>query len=66
MGIVNRRNALMGWAVWNVAKRVGKSKARSAAPSVQGGKPNKSLIAVMLAAAAGAVAFLRGRRSDDD
>ena len=56
----------MGWAVWKVAKRVGKSKARSAAPSVEDGKPNKSLIAVVLAAAAGAVAFLRGRRSDDD
>ena len=65
MGIVNRRNAVMGWAVWKVAKRVGKKKARDAAPSVEGGKPNKSLIAVVLAAAAGALAFLRGRRSAD-
>ena len=65
MGIVNRRNAVMGWAVWKVAKRVGKRKARGAAPSVEGGKPNKSLVAVVLAAAAGAVAFLRGRRSED-
>ena len=64
MGIVNRRNAVMGWAVWKIAKRVGKKKAKDVAPSVEGGRPNKSLIAVVLAAAAGATAFLRGRRSD--
>jgi hypothetical protein len=64
VSIVNRRNAVMGWAAWNVAKRVGKKKARSAAPSVEDGKPNKSLIAVVLAAG-GAFAFLRGRRSED-
>lgn len=66
MGIVNRRNAVMGWAVWKLAKRFGKKKARGAAPSVEGGKPNKSLVAVVLAAAAGAAAFLRGRRSEGD
>jgi hypothetical protein len=65
VGIVNRRNAAMGWAVWTVAKRVGKKKARGAAPGIEDGKPNKSLIAVGLAAAAGAVAFLRGRRSEE-
>ena len=65
MGIVNRRNAVMGWAVWKVAKRVGKKKARGAAPAVERGKPNKSLVAVVLAAAAGAAAFLRGRRGSD-
>jgi hypothetical protein len=62
----NRRNAMMGWAVWKVAKRVGKKKARGVTPSVEGGKPNKSLIAVVLAAAAGAFAFLRGRGSAGD
>ena len=66
MGILNRRNAVVGWAVWKVAKRLGKRKVRSAAPSVEGGKPNKSLIAVAAAAAAGAAAFLRGRRGKDD
>ena len=65
MGIVNRRNAVMGWAIWKVVKRVGKKKARQAAPSVSGGKPNRSLVAVVLAAAAGATAFLRGRKSQD-
>jgi hypothetical protein len=65
MGIVNRRNAVMGWAVWKVAKRVGKKKARGVAPGVEGRKPNKSLVAVVVAAAAGAAAFLRGRRGSD-
>ena len=56
----------MGWAVWKVAKRVGRKKARDVAPSVEGGKPNKSLVAVVLAAVAGASAFMRGRRSASD
>jgi hypothetical protein len=66
VSVINRRNAIMGWAVWNVAKRAGKRKARDVTPSVEGGKPNTSLIAVFLAAAAGAFAFLRGRRSSSD
>jgi hypothetical protein len=63
VGVFNRRNAVMGWAVWKVAKRAGKKKARNVAPTVEGGKPNKSLIAMVLAAGAGALAVLRGRRS---
>jgi hypothetical protein len=63
VGIVNRRNAVMGWAVWKIAKRAGKKKARSAAPGIQEGKPNKSLVAVVAASAAGAAAFVRGRRN---
>jgi hypothetical protein len=61
MGIVNRRNAVVGWAVWQVGKRVGKKKAKDALPKVEEGRPNKSLIAVVVAAVVGAVAFLRGR-----
>jgi hypothetical protein len=63
MSVINKRNAVMGWAVWKVAKRAGKKKARDVTPSVEGGKPNKSLIAVSLAAVAGAFAIVRGRRS---
>jgi len=66
VGIVNRRNAAVGWAVWKIAKRVGKKKARGAAPSIEDGKPNKSLVAVVLAATAGAAAFVRGRRSETE
>jgi histidinol-phosphate aminotransferase len=32
MAIMNRRNAVMGWAVWKMVKRVGKRKAREAVP----------------------------------
>jgi MYXO-CTERM domain-containing protein len=64
MAIVNRRNAVLGWSVWQVAKRVGKRKAKGAVPKVEDGRPNKSLIAVVGAAVAGALAFLRTRRGD--
>jgi hypothetical protein len=66
MSVINRRNAVMGWAVWNVMKRVSKRKARNATPTVEGGKRNKSLIAVVLAATGGAVALLLGRRAATD
>jgi len=66
VSVINRRNAVMGWAVWKVAKRMGRKKARDVTPSVEGGKPNKSLIAVVFAAVAGAFAVLRGRRSTSD
>jgi hypothetical protein len=56
----------MGWAVWKVAKRAGKKKAQDVTPSLEGGKPNKSLIAVAVAAVAGVFAMLRGRRSSTD
>ena len=32
MGIVNRRNALLGWGVWKLAKEFGKQKAKEAVP----------------------------------
>lgn len=66
MSVINRRNAVLGWAVWTAAKRVGKKKARAAAPSVEDGRPNTSLVAVALAAAAGAAAFVLSRRSSED
>jgi hypothetical protein len=66
--IVNRRNAVLGWAVWNVGKRAAKLKAKSAAPSVEGGRPNASLVAVVLVGAAGAASaatFWRKHRADE-
>jgi len=59
----NRRNAVLGWTVWKVGKRVGKKKAKGAAPSVEGGKPNKSAIAIVFAAIVGALTFWRRRGS---
>ncbi|HYY03042.1 MAG TPA: hypothetical protein VE736_04075 [Gaiellaceae bacterium] len=64
MGIVNRRNAVMGWAVWKVAKRVGKRKARDVVPGTGDyAGLNKSAIASILAAIGGAVFFWR-KKSD--
>lgn len=63
MSIVNRRNAVIGWGVWKLGKRIVKRKAKSATPTVESGRPNKSLIAVAIASAAGALTFWRRRRS---
>ena len=65
MGIVNRRNAVLGWGVWKVAKRMGKQKAKAAVPGTgDHAGLNKSAIATMLAAVGGAVFFWR-KKSDD-
>ena len=67
MGIVNRRNAVLGWGVWKVGKRVAKRKAKSTAPLVEGGRPKKSLVAMgSVAGIVGALAFWRRRRGGDD
>ena len=61
MGIVNRRNAVLGWAVWNVGKR----KAKAAVPGTgEHAGLNKSAIASILAAIGGAVFFWR-KKSDE-
>jgi hypothetical protein len=65
MGIINRRNAVLGWGIWKVVKRVGKKKARDAVPgSGEHAGLNKSAIASMLAAVGGALWFWR-KKSDD-
>ena len=65
MGIFNRRNAVLGWGVWKVAKRFGKKKARAAVPGTgEHARLNKSAIASMLAAVGGALWFWR-KKSDD-
>ena len=65
MGIVNRRNAVLGWGVWKVAKRVGKRKAKAAVPgSGEHAGLNKSAIATIFAAVGGAVFFWR-KKSDE-
>jgi hypothetical protein len=37
MGIMNRRNAALGWTVLQVGKRIAKKKARNAVPSARTG-----------------------------
>jgi hypothetical protein len=63
MSIVNKRNAVLGWATWKVGKHVAKRKARTAVPTVEGGRPNKPAIAAAGAAAlAGSLLFWRKAR----
>lgn len=66
MGIMNRRNAVLGWAVWRIGKRVAKRKAKDAVPSIdtESKRPNKSAIAAALAAVGGLLLFRR-KKGDD-
>jgi hypothetical protein len=68
MSMFNKRNAVLGWTVWQVGKRVAKKKARDAVPCRAGEsmRPNKGAIATGLAALGGAVWVWRKRRSADD
>ena len=68
MGIFNRRNALVGWAAWEIGKRMLKKKARSAVPGTAEGSRRPNLPALLLAgaAAAGALAFWRSHSGGDD
>jgi hypothetical protein len=67
MGIVNKRNAVLGWATWKVGKRVARRRARAAVPTVEGGRPNKSAIAAGAAAAlAGSLVFWKARKRGGD
>jgi hypothetical protein len=67
MGIVNRRNAVLGWTVWQVGKQVAKSKARRAVknePTTR--RPHKLAILASLAAAGGLLVFWRKKSADDE
>lgn len=64
MSIVNRRNAVLGWVVWQTGKRFAKRKAKNAVPSTETIKSRKgSAIAAVIAAVTGALMFWRRRSS---
>ena len=67
MGMLNKRNAVLGWTAWQVGKRVMKRKARGAVPGRVDDtmRPNKGAIAALLAAIGGALLFWRSRRDDE-
>ena len=67
MGIMNRRNAFLGWTVWQVGKRVAKKKAKAAVPTVDSEtkRPNKPAIIATLAALGGVLMFWRKKGSDE-
>lgn len=65
MGILNRRNAVLGWAAWQVGKAAAKRKAKqSVRPDDR--RPGKGVIAGALAAVGGALWFWRHRRGSDE
>lgn len=68
MGILNKRNAVLGWSVWQISKVVAKRKAKDSLPGrVDDSKrPNKGAVVSALAAVGGALWFWRRRRGDDE
>jgi hypothetical protein len=67
VGLFNRRNALLGWLVWTIGKRVAKRKAQAAIPSIDRKTKRPNIPTVVLAlAGAGAVAFFWFRRDGGD
>jgi hypothetical protein len=66
MGIINRRNAVLGWAAWQVGKTAAKYKAKQSLKPDDSRRPGKGMVVGTLAAAGGALWFLRRRRSEGD
>lgn len=60
MGIVNKRNAVIGWVVVKAGKRAVKKKAQDAAPNARKG----GAMAGGLAALAGLLMLKRKKRTD--
>ena len=65
MGIMNRRNAVLGWLAWTVGKRVMRQRAKSAAPGLESGtkRPNRAAIVSAVVAVGGALLVWRRLRS---
>lgn len=66
MGIINKRNAVLGWATWQVAKAGAKQKAKQSLKPDDSRRPGKGAIIGALAAVGGALWFWRRGRGDDD
>jgi hypothetical protein len=65
VGIINRRNAVIGWGVWKVLKAFGKQKAKTVVPGPgDHAGLNKGAIASMLAAAGGVLWLWRKKSAD--
>ena len=68
MAIVNKRNAVLGWAVWKVGKRAIKRKTKAAVPGVSTDRAGATKPAALaaLAALGGAVLFWRRKSGGDE
>jgi LPXTG-motif cell wall-anchored protein len=65
MAVVNKRNAVLGWAVWNVSKRAAKRKVKQTA-STDTARTKKGVAAGLAALGGASLFFLRRRRADDE
>lgn len=68
MTVINKRNAILGWGVWQVGKATAKRKARQSLEPTdkrRGGKGTGAILSA-LAAAGGALWFWRRRQHGDD
>jgi hypothetical protein len=68
MSLFNRRNALLGWTVWQFGKRMAKKKAKDAVPKIDtdAKRPNKPAIVAALMGLAAGLMFWRKKSSGDD
>ena len=66
MSIVNRRNAVLGWGVWQVGKVAAKRKAKQAIEPKDRGRSVGKILPAAAAAAGGAVWFWRRRRNGNE
>ena len=68
MSVLNRRNAVFGWVVYQVGMRVIKQKAKQAVPTIdtESKRPNKSAIALAIARPVGVLTFWKKRSGGDD
>jgi hypothetical protein len=66
MTVVNRRNAVLGWATWKIAHNLARRKARQALPAESRSK-KPAIAAAGAAALAGSLLFWRkARRRTED
>lgn len=68
MGIMNKRNAVLGWLTWTAGKRIAKKKVKGAVPgkSQSSSKRKPALFAGIAAAIGGAALLKRRRKSGGD
>jgi hypothetical protein len=64
--ILNRRNAVLGWAAWQVGKAAAKRKAKQAVAEPKQSRRGKGAVLPALAAVGGALWFWRRRRGNDE
>ncbi len=62
MGIVNKRNAFLGWFAWKVGKGMARKKAKGVIPGKSQSSKKKPAMFAGLAAALGGAAWLRRKR----